>query len=292
MFEGLEQQFPQAFALAQRIPNPRVARAPLLWSVLAAFGAAFFVSAAILVVFTLFARFFGLPTMWVGGLALVGATATALAVAYTSGGRNAVVICAAILVIEHVLSLPGTMRFCLAILSEASFCSPVSYVLGVWPEAVGAALAYRLVHWWRVAEGDANPLFEAVGALAVAQQLVAGILAALLATASPFESGLLVLLAAVAGGVACGQTILRRVVEPRQWGTLGIIGLVVLGIWLVVGVPSFVGQVGIGGAINIGGLNLIGFASPLVGVGIAAIVLYMAAARKLSATTGQAPQSG
>jgi drug/metabolite transporter (DMT)-like permease len=113
----------------------------------------------------------------------------------------------------------------------------------------------------------------------------------LMVTTSPFESGLLVLLAAVAGGVACGLTILRRVEESRHWGTLVIIGLVVVGIGLLVGVPSFVGHVGIGGAISIGGLSLIGFASPLIEVGIAALALYMAAARKLSVTTGQGPQS-
>lgn len=291
MFDGLQRQFPQAFALAQRIPNPRVARAPLLWSVLAAFGTAFFVSVAIVVVLTLFARLFGLPTEWVGGVAMVGATATALGVAYTSGGRDAVLICAGIFVLEHVLSLMGTMRFCLAIVSDAPFCSPLSYVLGLWPRVLGVALAYRLVNWWRVAEGDANPLFEAAGALALAQSVVASILGALLVSTSQFESGLLVLLAAVAGGVACGRVILRRVPEPRHWGTLGIIALVVSGIWLLVGVPSFVGQVGIGGVIAVGGLNLIGFAAPLVEVGIAALVLYMAAARKLSATPGQMPPS-
>lgn len=283
MFDGLQRQLPRAFAFAERIPNPRVARAPLLWAVLAAFGAALFVSVAILVVLTLFARLLGLPTEWVGGVAMVGATATALLVAYTSGGRDAVLICAGILIVEHVLSLLGTMRFCLAIVSEAPFCSPLSYVLGLWPRAVGIALAYRLVHWWRVAEATANPLLEAAGALALAQSVVASILAALLVSASQFESGLLVLLAAVAGGAACGLTLLRRVAEPRRWGTLGVIAVAVVGVWLLVGLPSFVGQVGIGGAIAIGGLNLIGFASPLLEVGMAALVLYLAAARKVSA---------
>jgi hypothetical protein len=74
MLDRLQRQFPQAFALAQRVPNPRVARAPLLWSVLTAYGAAFFVSAAMPIVFMLLARFFGLRTEWVGGLATVAAT--------------------------------------------------------------------------------------------------------------------------------------------------------------------------------------------------------------------------
>jgi hypothetical protein len=289
VFDGLQQQFPQAFALVERIPNPRFARAPLLLSVLAAFGAAFFVSVAIVVVLTLFARLFGLPTEWVGGMAMVGATVTALSVAHTAGGRNAVLICAAVLVLEQLLSLLGTMRFCLAIVSDASFCSPFSVILGLWPRAIGVALAYRFVRWWRVAEGHANPLFEAAGALALAQSVVASVLGALLVSTSQLESNLLVLLTAVAGGAACGLLILRRVAEPRQWATLGIIALVVAGLWLLVGLPSFVGQVGIGGTIAVGGLNLIGLASPLLQLGVAALVLYMAAARKLTAAEGQAP---
>jgi hypothetical protein len=289
MLEGLQRQFPQAFAFAERIPNPRVTRAPLLWSVLAAFGAGFFVWVATAVPLTLFARLFGLPTEWVGGVATVGATATALSVAYTSSGRDAVLICAGVFVLEHLLSLMGTMRFCLAIVSDAPFCSPFSYILGFWPRAFGIALAYRLVHWWRVAEGNANPLFEVAGALALAQSLVSAVLGALLVASSPFLAGLLLLLAAIAGGAACGMTILRRVAEPRQWATLGIIALVVIGTWLVIGVPAFLGQVGVGGTIAIGGLNLVSFASPLVEVGVAAVVLYMAAARKLSAAPGQTP---
>jgi hypothetical protein len=51
-----------------------------------------------------------------------------------------------------------------------------------------------------------------------------------------------------------------------------------------VSVPLFAGQVGIGGAIAIGGLDLIGFMSPLVEVGAAALVLYMATARRVTAT--------
>jgi hypothetical protein len=292
MLDGLQRQFPQAFALAHRIPHPHVARAPLLWSVLAAYGAAFFVSAAILIVFMLFARLFGLPTAWVGGLATVGATATALTVAYTSGGRDAVLICVGIFVVEHVLALPRTMRFCFAIVSETSFCSPFSYALTLWPEALGGALAYRLVHWWRVAEGSGNPLLEAAGALALAQSIAASILGALLATTSPLESALLVFVAAVAGGVACGLAILRRVPEPRQWASLAIVGLAVVGTWLLVGVQSFVGQIGIGGGIAIGGLGLIGLGSPLLEVGTAVVVLYMAAARKLRLTQGQGPLVG
>ena len=286
MIDGLRREFPQPFALARRVPNPRFARVTPMWAVLSAFGAAFFVSAILFVFFTVAARFFAAPVVWVGGLATVGGIATALSVAYTVGGRGALIVYAGIVIVEHLLGLPSLMRFCLAIVSEAPMCSPVSYVLSLWPEAVGVALAYWLVRWMRTSDGNANPLLEAAGALAMTQGLAAAILGALLLSASAFEAGLLLLVSAVVGGIACGFVLLRRVTESRQWGSLGIIALVVVGVWLLVGVPAFVEQVGLGGAIAIGGLNLIGFVSPLVEIGAAALVLYIAAARKVTATEG------
>jgi len=286
MLDGLRGQLPQVFAFARRIPNPRFAAASPMWAVLAAFGAGFFVSAAFVVVLTMLARVLGAPVTWVGGVAVAAATATALAVAYTVGGRGALIVYAGIVVIERLLALPGLMRFCLAIVSDSPVCSPFSYVLSLWPEALGVALAYWfiLVRWMRTTDGTGNPLLEAAGALALTQGLSAAILGALLLSASALEAGALLLVSAIAGGIACGLVLLRRVAEPRQWRSLAIIAVVVVGVWLLVGVPTFVGQVGIGGAIAIGGLNLIGLTSPLVEVGAAALVLYMAAARKVTAT--------
>lgn len=261
----------------------------MLWAVLAAAGAGFFVSSVILVLLVLATRFLGIQTEWIGGLATVGGTATALSVAYTVGGPYAVVVYAAILILERLLGLPGLVRFCGALVSGSQVCSPFSYILGIWPEAVGVVLASQLVRWMRTNEGDRNPLLEAAGALAITQSVVASILGAFLLSASQFESGLLVLFSAVGGGVACGLVLHTRVPEPQQWRSLGLIGLVVIGVWLLVSVPSFAGQVGIGGVIAIGGLSLIGFASPLVEVGTAALVLYMAAARKVTATERERP---
>ena len=283
MIEGLRRDFPQAFALARRVPNPRFAHASPMWAVLAAFGARFFVLAALSVVLNIAARFVGAPVQWVGGVATAGATATALSVAFTVGGRGALIVYAGIVVIERLLALPGLMRFCLAIVSESPVCSPFSYILGLWPEALGAALAYWLVRWMRTTDGNRNPLLEAAGALALTQGVAAAILGALLLSASALEAGLLLLVSALAGGVACGLVLLGRVPESRQWRSLAIIALVVVGVWLLVGLPALVGQVGIGGTIATGGLNLIGFVSPLVEVGAAALVLYMSAARKVTA---------
>src|SRR5207249_11495181 len=56
------QEFPRVTALARRIPNPTVSRAPLLWAILAAFGAALFVGAAVTVLFSLLYRLFSIPS--------------------------------------------------------------------------------------------------------------------------------------------------------------------------------------------------------------------------------------
>jgi hypothetical protein len=286
MIDGLRREFPQAFAFVGRIPNPRFSRASPLWAVLAAYGAAFFVSAVLFVVFNLVARFLGASTVWVGGVATVGAVATALSVAYTVGGRGALIVYAGVAIIERLFGLASLVRFCLAIVSDAPICSPVSYVLSLWPEAVGVVLAYWLVRWLRATDGNGNPLLEPAGALSITQSAAVSILGSLLLSATEFEAALLLLVSAMAGGVACGLVLLRRTAESHQWRSLGIIALVVIGVWLVVGLPTFLGQVGIGGAIVIGGLNLIGFISPFIEVGAAALVLYMAAARKVTATEG------
>lgn len=286
MIDGLRRDFPQVFAVARRIPSPRFARASPIWGVVAAFGAGFFVSAALVVLFTLTSRLVGAPTQWVGGVTTVGATATALTVAFTVGGRGALVVYACIVVIERLLGLPGLARFCLAIASEFSGCSSISYVLALWPEALAVALAYWLIHvrWMTTTEGDGNPLLEAAGALALTQSAAAAILGALLLSTSATQAGLLLLVSAVAGGIACGLVVLRRIPESQHWRSLGIIALAVLAVWLLVGVPALADQVGIGGVIAVGGLNLIGFVSPLVEIGTAALVLYMRAARKVTAT--------
>jgi hypothetical protein len=286
MIDGLRRDFPRVFALARRIPSPRFAHASPIWGVVAAFGAGFFVSAALVVVLTMTSRLLGAPMQWVGGVTTAGATATAITVAFTVGGRGALIVYAGVIVIERLLGLPGLMRFCLAIVSEFAGCSPVSYVLALWPEALAVALAYWLilVRWMGTTEGDGNPLLEAAGALALTQGAAAAILGALLLSTSGSEAGLLLLLSAVAGGIACGLVMLRRIAESRQWRSLAIIALAVMAVWLLVSVPALAGQVGIGGVIAVGGLNLIGFISPLVEIGAAALVLYMVAARKVAAT--------
>jgi hypothetical protein len=254
--------------------------------VVAAFGAGFFVSAALVVVFTMTSRLLGAPTQWIGGVTTVGATATALTVAFTIGGRGALIVYSGIVITERLLALPGLMRFCLAIVSEFSGCSPISYLLALWPEALAIALAYWLVlvRWMATRDGDGNPVLEAAGALALTQGAAVAVLGAVLLSASTTQAGLLLLVSAVAGGIACGLVVLRRIPESARWRSLAIIAVAVMGVWLLVSVPALADQVGIGGAVAIGGLNLIGFASPIVELGTAALVLYMAAARKVSAT--------
>jgi hypothetical protein len=274
---------PQLFALLARVPNPRVRRAPLAWGVLASYGAGYFTTAAVLIVFTLIARALTTSLDWVNALATLAGTAVALSVAYVAAGREAVIVYATLFVIVQSLSLAVRLRFCIGIVSDAPFCSVFAYVLGLWPEAVGAAIAYKLVGWFRVSEGDRNPLLEAAGGLALVQGLLSALLGLLLASAGQFESGVLVLAATLAGGIACGQVLLRRVAESARWRTLAYIAVAALGVWLFVSLPLFSSQIGIRGTIGFSGLGLIGFLAPVFEIGAAAMVLYLAAARQLSA---------
>lgn len=123
---------------------------------------------------------------------------------------------------------------------------------------------------------------EAAGALALTQSVLTSILAAVLtnALASGLGCSSLPLPAAPRAGSCCSDAFRSDVSGARSASSCSA----VVRVWLLVGVPSFVGQVGIGGAIAIGGLNLIGFASHVIEVGTAALVMYIAAARKVSAT--------
>jgi hypothetical protein len=115
------------------------------------------------------------------------------------------------------------------------------------------------------------------------QGLLAALLGVLVAGTGQLESGILVLAATLAGGFACGQVLLRRVAEPARWRTLACIALAALGVWLFVSLPAFSSQIGIRGTIAFSGLGLVGFLAPVFEIGAAALVLYLAAARQLSA---------
>lgn len=283
--ETLRRDFlPQLFALAQRIPNPRVARTTLVWSILAAYGASFFVSVVALVVLSIITRPFGPAGAWQGAAATILAMAAALAVAYVTAGRESVTVYAGIFLLEKALAIPGMLRFCQATLSDATFCSLPMYVLGFWPEALGALLAYRLVRWVRTGEGDRNRLLEPAGALAFTQATVGVLLSLFFIGASAFEAGIAVIASALAAGAACGLVLVRRIEPERQWRTLGVIATAVVVSFILVTVPGFIAIVGVGGAVQIGGVGLLGFAAPVLALATAALVLYMAAARKIAAT--------
>jgi hypothetical protein len=281
MLDGLRQDFPQIFALVDRIPNPRVARAPLVWALLAAYGAGFFVSSALTIVFWLmFGGGGAFPFQLAGAIAM----AVAVAVAWTSGGRETVIVYAAILVVERMLTVPSLSRFCLAVLSESPTCSLGSYVLNLWPVALGGALAYGAIrgNWMRVADGDRNTLLEPAGAIALDEGLLTRVLGLLFASAGTFEGSVLVLAGALAGGAACGLVVLRRVAPARQWLTLGVIAAAVAAQWVFVSMPQYAGQLGIGGAIAVNVQTGVAFLSPLFEIAAAAFVLYFVAARKVT----------
>jgi len=262
-------EFPEVAALVRRIPNPPIARAPLLWSVLAGFGAGYFVWAAILIVFALLFGAFGIPS---GAplprpfeLAAVTRTGVALAVAWTAGGRNAVTVYATVRVLELVLGLPAQFRFCGAIIGPApTACSFFSYLLSLWPLVLGVALAYWLAPRLRSSTDNANPTMEAAGALSATQTVAGTIVAVLFVGSASIGSGILAIGGVVAAGLACGVVLLRRVTPERQWLTLGFVALAAIGPWAVTSLPPFVQQIGVGGGLAISGLSLVAFVAPQV----------------------------
>src|SRR6266850_6231304 len=161
MIDGLRREFPGAFAAARRVPNPRFARASPVWAVLAAFGAGFFVSAVVTIVFSLLFRSVtrDAPVLAPFQLAGTGSTAAALGVAWIAGGRTAVVGYAGVVVLERLLGLPGQVRFCAAVgpdpsLAAAGVCTLSGYAITLWPQLLGVALAFALVRWLRTGDGD------------------------------------------------------------------------------------------------------------------------------------------
>jgi len=291
MLDGLRREFPEVVILAQRVPHPRVARAPTLWSVMAAFGAAFFVSAivTILASFVLRSTTRETPLPAPFELARLAGTAAALAVAWIGGGRRAVAGYVGVVVLERLLALPGQFLFCGRFGESAVFGSPVcsvgGYAIALWPQLLGAALAFVLVKWLRAGAGDRNPTLEAAGVFAVAQTLGGAVLNLLLGPAtvgSPVWPVSLLLLA-IGAGLTMGYTIVRR--TTRWWRTLGIVAFVVAAEFVLLSLPRFVSQmIETRGTNLIGPFELLAYFSPVFAIAAAAAVLYIATERRVAPT--------
>ena len=292
MLDGLRREFPEVVTYARRIPSPRVARAPILWSILAAFGAEFFVSAVVLILssFLLGAAPRETPLRPFEVSRLAG-TAAALAVAWVAGGRGAIAGYLGIVILERLLGLPSQMRFCAGFgpgaysAAAVSACSAVGYVTALWPQLLGAALAVALVRWLRVGTGDRSPTLEAAGVFVVVQGLGGSFLNAGLGPATPGSPvwPLFLALVAIAAGIAMGYTILRR--ATRQWRTFGIVATVLAAEFVVLSLPLFVSQIlQARGTSLIGPLDLIAYFSVVFAIGAAALVLYLTAAGRVTPT--------
>jgi len=282
----LRARYPRALAVLARAPNPRiVARSSLLWSVVAAAGAATLASAGVTMFFALVLRGFGAyPSSFADGLAVAIGLATGLGAAFVSGGVDALAVYAGIVALVRIIATAATLRFCAPIVTPSpDACSFFGYALGLWPYVLGAGLGYICVRWFRPRDGDANPVLEVLGALALTELVFINLDSFLFPAASSLESGLVGLVILVAAGILCGVVLLRRVPESRQWMVLGIIGLAVTGPWLLTELPAFFGQVGIYGRIVVGPLSLMIFLRPFVEILAAVVVLYVAVARKVSA---------
>lgn len=289
MIDGLRREFPEAFAFARRVPSPRFARVSTIWAVAAAFGAEFFVSAVFTILFSLLfrsaTREIPLPAPF--EVARLAGTAAALAVAWIAGGRKAVAGYVGIIVLERLFDLPTQVRFCSQVGPGQGFaCSAASYAIALWPQVFGVALAFALVRWLRAGAGDRNPILEAAGVLGIVEGLGVALLNFVLGPASAGSQwALFFLFLAIAAGIAMGVTILRRAL--RQWRTLGIVGFVLATEFVVVSLPTFVSQVVLTRGTNlIGPFELLAYFSPIFAITAAALVLYMSAARKVTATEG------
>jgi len=291
MLDGLRREFPEVAAVARRIPHPQLARASAVWSVLAAFGAGFFASGIVTILVSLLfrstTRETPLPTPFeLGGLA---GTAAALAVAWVGGRRTAVAGYVGVLVLERLLSLTGQLRFCGQLGGFAALggqlCSVGGYVIALWPQLFGVAVAIALVRWLRTGPGDRNPTLEAAGIFTLVESLGSTALNVILGSATPGSPvwPLFLLALAIAAGVALGYAARRR--APRPWRTLGIVALVIAAEFAFLSLPLLVSQVLQARGTNlIGPLDLLAYFSPVFAIGAAAIVVYVAAARTVRAT--------
>jgi hypothetical protein len=286
LIDGLRREFPEALAVARRVPNPRFARASPLWAVVAALGAGFFVSAVVTIIFSLLLRATTretpLPATF--ELARLASTAASLAVAWIAGGRIAVAGYVGVVLLERLLGLSTQIRFCSQIGAGQGFCSVGSYLIGLWPQLLGAALAFALVRWLRTGAGDRNPTLEAAGAFVIVQGVGGALVNVALgpATAGP-QWPLDLLFVAILGGIAMGFTILRR--ASRQWRTLGIVAFVLAAEFVILSVPTFVGQIVLARGTNlIGPFDMLAYFSTFFAIAAAALVLYISAARKVTST--------
>src|SRR5256885_2862331 len=164
MIDGLRREFPQAFELARRIPNPRFARSSPLWAVLAAFGAGLFVSALVTVVLSLLfpstTREMPIPTPFEFGR--IAGTAASLALAWIAGGRNAVIGYVGIVVLERALGLPSQLRFCGMYGPDpnsvaAGACTVGGYGIPLLPPVLGGGVRFSPVRWGQAGERDTHP---------------------------------------------------------------------------------------------------------------------------------------
>ena len=196
---------------------------------------------------------------------------------------------AGVLVLERLLGLTGQLRFCGELGGFAALggqlCSVGGYVIALWPQLFGVAVAIALVRWLRTGPGDRNPTLEAAGIFTLIETFGGGVLNLILGPAtvgSPMWP-VSVLALAIAAGVAVGYTVVRR--ATRTWRTLAIVVLVIAAEFALLSLPLFVSQVAQARGTNlIGPFEVLAYFSPVFAIGAAVIVLYVAATRTVNAT--------
>ena len=255
---------------------------------MAAFGAGFFASGIVTILVSLLFRLTTRETPLPAPFELAGlaGTAAALAVAWVAGGRSAVAGYVGVLVLERLLGLPAELRFCGESGGSAALggrlCSVGGYVIALWPQLLGVAVAIALVRWLRTGPGDRNPTLEAAGVFMLVESLGGAVLNVILgpATVGAPVWPLFLLALTVAAGVAVGYTVVRR--ATRKPRTLGIVVLVIAAEFALLSLPLLVSQLAQARGTNlIGPVELLAYFSPVFAIGAATIVLYMAAVRRI-----------
>jgi hypothetical protein len=268
-------------ALLDRI---RIARVPLGYALLVAFGAALFADAAGRIPLALLLRLFGAgtggPAPFLFELVTAAVIAVAVSVAWLAGGRVAAGAYLAFIALERIVALYGSARFCERIRPEPFECSLVGQLVGLWPYLLGVAAAVALVRRLRPSAGGRNPTLEAAGAFALAQVAILLAYALLSSGGSGTEGGIISLLAAVAGGVACGVVLDRRATRP--WRSLGVVALAVLATWALLDLSSLMEQIGAARSLTFRDPQIVfAQAGPPLAMAVAAFVLYISATRKV-----------
>ncbi len=249
MREEFAREFPGAARALERTwdrvsgPRPILGGEPVVWATISGIGAGFLVGFVVQTVVGLtnetlqalraptpFALF---PLVTIAGIA------TAAAVALRAGGPIALALYLAYLVLGIVLGIPGQItsceRFHNLLDAGRDRCTPVGFLISLWPQLVGIGLGAALSRTLTTRGSGVNSLLRIAGALALALFVVSSIWRATIAqTTSASTSALTIAAGTVAAAVAAGAMAAQL---PRSIRNAAIVAVISLLPWLTLQLP-------------------------------------------------------